>query len=76
MSAKPTRSRARCPRRSRDTPSTHPWGLDGGIHAANGPASGEDTAPERWSVARKAAHRRKGGGDTFSPEHCELAAPP
>ncbi|MBB3801361.1 hypothetical protein FHR47_001595 [Xanthomonas arboricola] len=28
------RSRARCPHRSRDTPLTRPWGLDGGIHAA------------------------------------------
>ncbi|ATB58581.1 Hypothetical protein CKU38_02141 [Xanthomonas citri pv. fuscans] len=28
----------------------HPRGLDGGIHAANGPASGEDTAPKSLSV--------------------------
>ncbi|WP_238534223.1 hypothetical protein, partial [Xanthomonas phaseoli] len=39
-------SRVRCPHRSRDTPSTRPWGLDGGIHAANGPAIGGDTAPD------------------------------
>ncbi|AZR28606.1 hypothetical protein NX80_021510 [Xanthomonas vasicola pv. arecae] len=25
-----------------------PWGLDGGIHPTNGPASGEDTAPDSW----------------------------
>ncbi|PPU30548.1 hypothetical protein XspCFBP7912_16800 [Xanthomonas sp. CFBP 7912] len=25
-------------------------GLDGGIHAANGPAIGKDTAPDSWSV--------------------------
>ncbi|MBO9734725.1 hypothetical protein QT199_010555 [Xanthomonas phaseoli pv. phaseoli] len=43
-------SRVRCPHRSRDTPSTRPWGLDGGIHAANGPAIGEDTAPDSWRV--------------------------
>ncbi|CDF61047.1 Hypothetical protein XFF4834R_chr14690 [Xanthomonas citri pv. fuscans] len=46
LSQKLSRSRARCPHRLRDTPSTRPWGLDGGIHAANGPASGEDTAPD------------------------------
>ncbi|PPT41236.1 hypothetical protein XabCFBP2524_01485 [Xanthomonas axonopodis pv. begoniae] len=45
------RSGARCPHRSRDTPSTHPWGLGGGIHAANGPASGEGTAPDSWLAA-------------------------
>ncbi|MCC8623993.1 hypothetical protein [Xanthomonas vesicatoria] len=27
-----------------------PWGLDGGIHAANGPAIGEDTATDSWSA--------------------------
>ncbi|MBB3825746.1 hypothetical protein [Xanthomonas arboricola] len=43
-------SGARCPHRSRDTPSTRPWGLDGGIHAANGPAIGEDTTPDSWLV--------------------------
>ncbi|MCL1557476.1 hypothetical protein M3O38_19340, partial [Xanthomonas nasturtii] len=32
--------------RSRDTPLTRPWGLVGGIHAANGPAIGKDTAPD------------------------------
>ncbi|WP_259159919.1 hypothetical protein [Xanthomonas sp. 3793] len=50
-------SRARCPHRSRDTPLTRPWGLDGGIHAANGPAIGEDTAPDSWLVVLlKAMH--------------------
>ncbi|CEE55922.1 hypothetical protein XAC2852_120152 [Xanthomonas citri pv. citri] len=39
-------SRAWCPHRARDTPLTHPWGLDGGIHAANGPAIDEGTAPD------------------------------
>ncbi|MBB3822013.1 hypothetical protein FHY21_002240 [Xanthomonas arboricola] len=43
-------SRARCPHRSRDTPSTRPWGLGGGIHAANGPAIGEDTTLDSWLV--------------------------
>ncbi|MBB3807843.1 hypothetical protein FHR51_004044 [Xanthomonas arboricola] len=52
------RSSARCPHRSRDTPLTRPWGLGGGIHAANGPASGEDTAPERWSAAFLKTYRR------------------
>ncbi|AUI91577.1 hypothetical protein EBA01_17510 [Xanthomonas oryzae pv. oryzae] len=28
-------------------------GLDGRIHAAHGPASGEDTAPDSWLVARE-----------------------
>ncbi|MFS8488910.1 hypothetical protein EIP98_07145 [Xanthomonas campestris pv. raphani] len=32
--SKLTASRARCPHRLRDTPSTRPWGLGGGIHAA------------------------------------------
>ncbi|MFL8000988.1 hypothetical protein [Xanthomonas vasicola] len=45
---KPGASSARRPHRSRDTPSTRPWGLDGGIHPTNGPASGEDTAPDSW----------------------------
>ncbi|OLI04036.1 hypothetical protein DXO248_16345, partial [Xanthomonas oryzae pv. oryzae] len=39
---------ARCHHRSRDTPLTRPWGLDGTIHAANGPAIGEDIAPDSW----------------------------
>ncbi|MBB3818939.1 hypothetical protein FHR54_003312 [Xanthomonas arboricola] len=43
-------SRARRPHRSRDTPSTRPWGLGGGIHAANGPAIGQGTAPDSWLV--------------------------
>ncbi|MCC4609232.1 hypothetical protein LL967_15280, partial [Xanthomonas campestris pv. zinniae] len=43
-------SSARCPHRSRDTQLTYPWGLGGGIHAANGPASGEGTAPDSWLV--------------------------
>ncbi|NIJ91106.1 hypothetical protein FHR49_003945 [Xanthomonas campestris] len=43
-------SSARRPHRSRDTPLTYPWGLDGGIHAAIEPAIGEDTAPEIWLV--------------------------
>ncbi|MCL1553588.1 hypothetical protein, partial [Xanthomonas nasturtii] len=30
---------------------TSPWGLGGGIHAANGPAIGEGTAPDSWLVA-------------------------
>ncbi|MCS3810020.1 hypothetical protein FHY19_003088 [Xanthomonas arboricola] len=29
---------------------TRPWELDGGTHAANGPAIGEDTAPDRLPV--------------------------
>ncbi|RJS05518.1 hypothetical protein XnspCFBP7698_04785 [Xanthomonas sp. CFBP 7698] len=44
-------SRARCPHGLRDTPSTRPWGLGGGIHAANGPSIGKDTAPDSWLVA-------------------------
>ncbi|PNV29852.1 hypothetical protein xavtCFBP7764_04740 [Xanthomonas citri] len=28
-------------------------GLDGGIHAANGPAIGEDTAPASWLTANE-----------------------
>ncbi|SON97937.1 hypothetical protein XFF6990_80137 [Xanthomonas citri pv. fuscans] len=37
-----------CLHRWWDTPLTRPWGLDGGIHAANGPAIGEGTAPDSW----------------------------
>ncbi|MCF5990717.1 hypothetical protein L2230_14395, partial [Xanthomonas perforans] len=45
---------------SRDTPSIRPWRLDGGIHAANGPASGEDTAPEGWLAANRAGRCVRG----------------
>ncbi|SON83634.1 hypothetical protein XFF6166_60010 [Xanthomonas citri pv. fuscans] len=41
----------RCPHRSRDTPLTRPWELDGGIHAANGPAIGKGTALDSWLAA-------------------------
>ncbi len=44
-------SRARCPRRLRDTPCIRPWRLLGGIHAAKGPATGKDTVPDSWPAA-------------------------
>ncbi|MCC4599915.1 hypothetical protein [Xanthomonas melonis] len=50
---KPGASSVRCPHRSRDTPWTRPWGLDGGIHAANGPAIGKDTASDSWLAANE-----------------------
>ncbi|MBO9739683.1 hypothetical protein J7432_11820, partial [Xanthomonas axonopodis pv. begoniae] len=36
--------------------STRPWGLGGGIHAANGPAIGEGTAPDSLLMT----HRKRG----------------
>ncbi|MBV6670377.1 hypothetical protein KV691_13980, partial [Xanthomonas euvesicatoria pv. alangii] len=34
--------------------------LDGSVHAANGPASGEDTAPEGWLAANRAGRCVRG----------------
>ncbi|NIK65774.1 hypothetical protein FHR48_003346 [Xanthomonas arboricola] len=75
-------SRARCPHRSRDTPLTRPWGLGGGIHAANGPAIGQDTAPDSWlavslkSEERVAACRSLVETHAHRPSRLVLARPP